>query len=100
VIKEKRSRIGTFSNDAWDTYLVREMGGIEPHEFFLVPLISNGKVAAVLYGDTLPERKAIPAISGLEIFVHQAGLAMEKALLERRIMELEKQGRKNQGGTV
>ena len=100
VIKDKRSMIGTFSENAWDAYLVREMGGVEPQEFFLIPLISNGKVAAVLYGDTLPEKKAIPAISGLEIFVHQAGLAMEKALLERRIMELEKLGRKNQGGTV
>ncbi len=99
VIKEKRSKIGTFTENAWDAYLVREMGGVEPQEFFLIPLISNGKVAAILYGDTLPDKKAIPAISGLEIFVHQAGLAMEKALLERRIMELEKHGRKNQGGT-
>ena len=99
VIKDKRSIIGTFSENAWDAYLVREMGGVEPQEFFLIPLISNGKVAAVLYGDTLPDKKAIPTISGLEIFVHQAGLAMEKALLERRIMELEKHGRKNQGGT-
>ena len=100
VIKEKRSKTGTFTENAWDAFLVREMGGVEPQEFFLIPLISNGKVAAILYGDTLPDKKAIPAISGLEIFVHQAGLAMEKALLERRIMELEKYGRKNQGGTV
>jgi len=100
VIKEKRSKTGTFTENAWDAFLVREMGGVEPQEFFLIPLISNGKVAAILYGDTLPDKKAIPAISGLEIFVHQAGLAMEKALLERRIMELEKHGRKNQGGTV
>jgi len=91
VIKDKRSVIGKFSQNAWDEYIVKELGGVEPEEFFLVPLISNNRVVAVLYGDNLPDAKPIPNIAGLEIFVHQAGLAMEKALLERRLMELEKQ---------
>jgi len=91
VLKDSRTVIGRFTDKAWDTYLVREMGGVEPDEFFLVPVISNGRVVAVLYGDNLPEHRPIPNIAGLEIFVHQAGLAMEKALLERKIMELEKQ---------
>jgi hypothetical protein len=90
VIMEKRSIVGGYSGTAWDQYLVRELGGVEPKECFLVPLISNNRVAAVLYGDNLPEDKPIPNITGLEIFVHQAGLAMEKALLERKLMELER----------
>jgi GAF domain-containing protein len=95
VIRDQRSRIGSFSDSAWDTYLVKELGGEEPQAFFLVPMVSNGRVAAILYGDDLPDNKPIPAIAGLEIFVHQAGIAMEKALLERRITELEKQKANN-----
>ena len=95
AIREKRSRTGRFSDSAWDSYLVRELGGRDPGEFFLVPLISNNRVAAVLYGDNLTEGRPLPNIAGLEIFIHQAGLAMEKALLERRIMELEKQRAKD-----
>jgi hypothetical protein len=91
VIKDKRSVTGRFSSNAWDTYIVKELGGKEPDEFFLIPLISNNRVAAILYGDNLPDSKPMPSIAGLEIFVHQAGLAMEKALLERRIVELERQ---------
>jgi hypothetical protein len=91
VIRDKRAKIGSFSDNAWDIYLIKELGGREPKEFFLVPVISNGRVAAILYGDNLPENKAIPNISGLEIFMYQAGLAMEKALLERKISDLEKQ---------
>jgi hypothetical protein len=90
VIRDKTSKMGKFSDSAWDTYLKKELGGAEPKEFFVVPLISNNRVAAILYGDNIPDNKPIPNIAGLEIFVHQAGLAMEKALLERRIMELEK----------
>ncbi len=90
VIRDKRTKIGCFTDSAWDMYLMKELGG-EPKGYFLVPMISNGRVAAILYGDNLPDGRPIPGISGLEIFVHQAGLAMEKALLERKISELEKQ---------
>lgn len=91
AIKDKRSIVGRFSDSAWDQYLIKELGGEEPVEFLLIPLVSNGKVAALLYGDNIPEEKQIPNIAGLEIFVYQAGLAMEKALLERKLQELEKQ---------
>ena len=91
AVKDKRSITGRFSDSAWDQYLIKELGGKEPVEFFLVPLVSNGKVAALLYGDNLPDDRGVPNIAGLEIFVYQAGLAMEKALLERRVQELEKQ---------
>jgi len=90
VLEQHRSLIGKFGDSAWDQYLIRELGGLDPKEIILVPLISNGKVAAVLYGDNMPHGRPIPNITGLEIFVHQAGLAMEKALLERRLIELER----------
>ena len=95
VISGKQAVKGKFTDSAWDTYLVRELGGAEPREFFLVPLISNGRVVAMLYGDNIPDNRPIPSITGLEIFTHQAGLAMEKALLERRLSELEKQKSRN-----
>ncbi|HKJ87072.1 MAG TPA: response regulator, partial [Gammaproteobacteria bacterium] len=68
-----------------DDYLFRELGGRRPKEIFLGPILSEGKVVAILYGDNLPEEKAIGDTETLEIFLSQAGLAMEKALLERRL---------------
>jgi hypothetical protein len=54
---------------------------------FLGPLVSEGKVVAILYGDNLTAGGPIGETEGLEIFLDQAGLAMEKALLQRRLRE-------------
>jgi CheY-like chemotaxis protein len=71
----------------WNRHLLRQLGGDIPVEVFLGPIISEGKVVAVLYGDTLPEKKPVGDTDALEIFLSQAGLAMEKALLLRRLKE-------------
>lgn len=70
----------------WNDYLFDQLGGERPAEVFVGPLISEGRVVAVLYGDNLPDEKPIGDTESLEIFLSQAGLAMEKALLERRMM--------------
>ncbi len=69
----------------WDHYLKEQLGGEEPEEIFLGPVLSEGKIVALLYGDNLPEKRSIGDTEALEIFLSQAGLAMEKALLERRL---------------
>lgn len=71
----------------WDSYLFDRIGG-KPAEVFVGPIISGGKVVALLYGDTLPEGKQFPHMDSLEIFLSQAGIAIEKALLERRLEEM------------
>ena len=67
--------------------LCERLGGGVPSEMFLGPLTSEGKVVAILYGDNLNSGGAIGDTEGLEIFLDQAGLAMEKALLQRRLRE-------------
>ncbi|MBC7792586.1 MAG: response regulator [Clostridia bacterium] len=53
------------------------------------PIISGDRVAAILFGDN-PSGKPLGATEGLEIFLQQAGLAMDRALLERRLEEHKK----------
>ncbi len=74
----------------WNRYLVERLGGRMPREVFVAPIIAGGKIAAILYGDNAPEDKEIGDTESLEIFLAQAGLAMEKALLERRLKEMGK----------
>jgi len=73
-------------------YLWEQLGGGRPDEVFLGPIVSENKVVAVLYGDNLPESKPIGDTESLEIFLSQAGLAMEKALLQRRLKEKSPEG--------
>lgn len=76
----------------WNTHLMERLGGGIPKEVFLGPIVSEGKVVAVLYGDNLPEKRAIGDTDSLEIFLSQAGIAMEKALLQRRLKERSPEG--------
>jgi hypothetical protein len=72
-------------------YLVKELGGSWPSESFLVPLMVSGRVAALLYGDNVPEETPIGDTESLEIFLAQAGIAMERTLLERRLSAIRKE---------
>ena len=79
-------------NSERNRYLLSRLGGVFPAEVFLGPVISEGKVVAILYGDNIPEVAPIGDTDALEIFLSQAGLAMERALLVRRLKENSSEG--------
>ena len=93
VIESRRSYLGALESNPGNTYLVNELGGTMPEAVIAIPLVVDGKVALVVYGDNLPERRPIRGMDTLEIFMNQAGMALEKALLEKRIAELQKEQR-------
>ncbi|MDD2582319.1 MAG: DUF4388 domain-containing protein [Desulfuromonadaceae bacterium] len=67
--------------------LFDQLGGGTPSEVFIGPLISRSKVIGFLYGDNLPEMKQIGDVEPLSIFLAQAGVSIEKSLLERQLNE-------------
>lgn len=70
--------------------ILEGLGGAWHENVSLVaPIISGDRVAAILLGDN-PSGKPLGATEGLEIFLQQAGLAMDRALLERRLEERKK----------
>ena len=79
VLKEKvaiRSALKkTAAEESLKEFLVET-----PEEVFLGPLVSDGKVVALLYGDNFPDSQPIQAANAFEVFLSQAGLAMEQAL--------------------
>ena len=78
---------GEVDDTGWNRYFLDQLGVNRPTEVFAGPIVSEGKVVAVLYGDNLPEHKPIGDTDSLEIFLSQAGIAMEKALLQRRLQD-------------
>ncbi len=91
VIETRRSYLGPVEQNECNSYLAAELGGTMPQSVLAIPLIVDGKVALIVYGDNLPEGKPIQGVETLEIFMNQAGMALEKALLEKRIAELQKE---------
>jgi CheY-like chemotaxis protein len=92
VIETQVSVKINLDDSLWNRYLFGQLGGGAPTEVFVGPIVSEGKVVALLYGDNLPEKKPIGDTDSLEIFLSQAGLAMEKALLQRRLKEKSTEG--------
>jgi len=73
-----------FGDGRWDQYLIEKLGQGRPLSAFLGPIISEGKVVAIIYGDNLPRQAPVGDTESFEIFLSQAGMAMERALQERR----------------
>ncbi|MDX9707962.1 MAG: DUF4388 domain-containing protein [Trichloromonas sp.] len=87
VLNEKVARKLALEDCHWDNYLKDALGGGDPEEVFVGPLLSEGRVVAILYGDNLPQSLPVGETEALEIFLMHAGLTMEKNLLERRLRD-------------
>ena len=55
----------------------------------MTPIVVNGTVSAVFYGDNLPGGHPITSIHGLELLMIEAGLAIERNVLAEKLSWLE-----------
>ncbi|MDT8317474.1 MAG: DUF4388 domain-containing protein [bacterium] len=88
VLDTQRSIIKRMEDTEGNRYIIDNLGGKIPLESLAAPIIASGKVAVILYCDNIPEEKPIGDASALDIFLMQAGVAMERALLERKVQEM------------
>jgi len=79
VLSEKESLTAPLGSAQSERTLIEILGGA-PDNIFLAPLVSGGKVVAMLYGDNYPENGPIRSAKAFELFLSKAGLAMEQAL--------------------
>jgi hypothetical protein len=93
VIESRRTYLGPLDASPQNSYFVNEAGGLKPDTVLAIPLIVDDKIVLIVYGDNLPDQKPIRGVETLEIFMNQAGMALEKALLERKLAELQKESK-------
>jgi hypothetical protein len=74
-------------SDAGDRRLVAMLGTGIPKQAYVAPIHSGGRVAALLYADDLPDGRPPGDTTALAIVLHEAGLALDRALLERALAE-------------
>jgi hypothetical protein len=65
-----------------DAGLLARLGGSTPVESYVAPIESGGSPVALIYGDNLPRDIPIGDTTALEIVLHEAGLALDRASLE------------------
>jgi hypothetical protein len=79
----ERAPIRAAPDGPGDVRLAAALGDRQPSEAYLAPIESCGKVVAVIYGDDLPGAGQPVDTSALEAVLHHAGLALDRAVLER-----------------
>ena len=89
MVETRESYQGELPGGPWNEYLAIQLGGMMPPEVVIVPMIVNGNVVALLYGDNLPAGNPIGPIDAIELLMLEAGLAMEKTTLEIRLRTLQ-----------
>jgi hypothetical protein len=79
-------------DDEGDQRLAVLLGNALPREVYVAPLESANRIVALLYGDNLPSDDPIGDTSALEVVLHEAGLVLDRAVLERALAEAEQAG--------
>ena len=89
VLSTRRSTQGA-PEKAGDRTLLAHLGLDEARLAYLGPIESGGSVIALVCGvEALEDGNRMPDTSGLEVVLHHAGLALDRAALERALAEEE-----------
>jgi hypothetical protein len=60
--------------------MIDRLGGLLPTEVVALPVMHGGRTLGILYGDNAEHRAPIDSMTGLEIFLSQAGYAFGNAV--------------------
>jgi CheY-like chemotaxis protein len=71
---------------ALETALFQVIGRGRVSEAVLIPLLHNRSTLLLMYGDNGPTGRPLGDLKGLELFVAQAGMALENKLLQRKLL--------------
>ncbi|HEY5675072.1 MAG TPA: DUF4388 domain-containing protein [Malonomonas sp.] len=79
VLQQQAALRGVLGSLADERFICEILGG-QAAEVFIGPLVSDGKVVALLYGDNYPQPGTIKSANAFEVFLAQAGVEMERLL--------------------
>jgi hypothetical protein len=84
VLNERRALCAAPKGPLDRAFALR-LGSVCPKSMYVAPLESGGCVVALLYADNLPGDALPGDTNALEIVLHEAGLALDRASLERAL---------------
>jgi CheY-like chemotaxis protein len=93
VADARKAFVGPAPADRWMGHLLGRIGRFQSRGVVLLPLVAHRETIALVFGDN-PETGRDPAgLEALEVYVQQAGIALENVFLQRKIQTIaEKDG--------
>jgi CheY-like chemotaxis protein len=93
VARTRRSFIGVPAGDRWVGHLIGRIGRFHSHAVAVLPLVAHRETIALLFGDCPETGREVGGLEALEVFVHQAGIALENVFLQKKLQAMqEKEG--------
>jgi ActR/RegA family two-component response regulator len=89
AVDRGEAAVGPVPDDAGNGALRARLGPPEPKCAAVLPVHGGQEVFGILYGDNAVSGEPFDDLRPLEIFLSQAGLTLQNALLRRRIASLE-----------
>jgi hypothetical protein len=82
---------GPATDDKGVQYLLGKVGRFKSGTVALLPLLTNRETIALLFGDNPESGAPLPRLEPLEVFINQAGIALENAFLQKKVLALQGQ---------
>jgi CheY-like chemotaxis protein len=80
VVKSGEAHRGKMRRTPINVDLIDRLGGLLPTEVVALPIMHSNRAVGILYGDNAEHRAPIDSMTGLEIFLSQAGFAFGNAV--------------------
>ncbi len=88
VIESGKPFRGALPEGHWTEALLGRIGRFQSAEAALLPLVTHRETIALLYGDNPASGRPSGRLDSLEVFVNQAGIALENVFLQKKIQAL------------
>jgi len=93
VAHERRLWTGLPPSDRWLGHMMGRVGRFQSRGIALLPLVAHRETIAIVFGDN-PETGRDPGgLEPLEVFVQQAGIALENVFLQKKLQAAEDKDR-------
>jgi two-component system, chemotaxis family, chemotaxis protein CheY len=89
VIVSHRPLVGPLPEGRWSQYLMGKIGRFRSATVALLPLLTHRETIALLFGDNPETGRPFGRLEALEVFINQAGIALENAFLQRKVHTLQ-----------
>jgi len=97
VSDSRKPFAGALPQDRWVGHVLGRIGRFQSRGATLLPLVAHRETIALLFGDNPESGREADRPAALEVFVEQAGIALENVFLQRKLQSMEEKERAGLG---
>ena len=90
VAATRKPFAGPLPEGRWTQFLMGRIGRYKTGSVAVLPLLAHRETIALLFGDNPESGRDLGRLDALELFVDQAGVALENAFLQRKLQAAQK----------